>query len=62
MSLNSKKWQAKCSELQKTLDDVILIKEEFVEKVHRMDRKANKFIHLCMYDHSFKGYFYEARA
>ena len=41
MSLSAKKWQAKYSELQKTLDDVILMKEESVEKANHMDKKAN---------------------
>ena len=41
MSLNAKKWQAKCSELQKTLDDAILMKEEFVEKFNHMNQKVN---------------------
>ena len=41
MSLNAKKWQAKYSELQKTLDDVILMKEESLEKANHIDKKAN---------------------
>ena len=41
MSFNTKKWQDKCSELQKALDDAILIKDEFVDKFNQMNQKAN---------------------
>ena len=52
MSLNAKKWQAKCSELQKALDDAILMKEEFVDKFNHMNQKAN-----ILYVFNFKSYF-----
>ena len=42
MSLNLKKWQSKCTELQKTIDEEILIKEETMDKIHQLERKVNK--------------------
>ena len=42
MSLNLKKWQSKCTELQKTIDEEILVKEETTNKVHQLERKVNK--------------------
>ena len=42
MSLNSKKWQSKCTELQKTIDKEILIKEETMYKVHQLERRVKK--------------------
>ena len=42
MSLNLKKWQTKCTELQKTIDEEILIKEETMDKLHQLERKVNK--------------------
>jgi hypothetical protein len=44
MSLNVKKWQSKCTELQKKIDEEILIKEEILDKVHQLERKVNKKI------------------
>ena len=42
MSSNLKKWQSKCTELQKTIDEEILIKEETMDKVRQLERKVNK--------------------
>ena len=42
MSSNLKKWQSKCTELQKTIDEEMLIKEETMDKVHQLERKVNK--------------------
>jgi chromosome segregation ATPase len=42
LSLNLKKWQSKCTELQKTIDEEILINEETMYKVHQLERRVNK--------------------
>ena len=42
MSLNLKKWQSKCAELQQKIDEKIFIKEETMDKVHQLERKVNK--------------------
>ena len=40
MSLNLKKWQEKCSEIQKTLDEEIMLKEDNIGKIHQIERKV----------------------
>ena len=40
MSKNVNKWQVKCSDLQRLLDEEVMLKEEIIDKVHHMDRKV----------------------
>ena len=40
MSLNLKKWQEKCSDIQKTLDEEIMLKEDNIGKIHQIERKV----------------------
>jgi chromosome segregation ATPase len=49
MSLNVKKWQSKCTELQQTTDEEILIKEETMYKVHQLERRVNKTLYILYF-------------
>ena len=42
MSKTLEKWEAQCSELQKSLDEETFLKEETAEKFHQMEKKVGK--------------------
>ena len=42
MSMTLDKWEAQCSELQKSLDEETFLKEETAEKFHQMEKKVGK--------------------
>ena len=42
ISKTLEKWEAQCSELQKSLDEETFLKEETAEKFHQMEKKVGK--------------------
>ena len=49
MSMTLDKWEAQCSELQKSLDEETFLKEETVEKFHQMEKKVGKAMKYLIY-------------
>ena len=53
MSSNTRKWQVKCTDLQKVLDEGNLLKEDLVHKLHQMELKVDQyFLPLSIYSFS----------
>ena len=44
MTTNARKWQSKCNEIQKLLEDEIYLKEDLQGKIHFMEKKVRVLI------------------
>ena len=40
MTTNARKWQSKCNELQKLLDEEIYLKDDLQGKIHVLEKKV----------------------
>ena len=51
MTTNARKWQSKCNEIQKLLEDEIYLKEDLQGKIHFMEKKVTMAMLIYMYIH-----------
>ena len=55
MTTNARKWQSKCNEIQKLLEDEIYLKEDLQGKMNFMEKKA---IVQCSYEYYNYNFIY----